>query len=169
MTTYQLSQYETVTIIAQTEACLQVRAEYAAGGRPPPMHWHPAQTERFKIVSGTVRVIVDRQVRDVSAGHEIAIAAGSRHRMWNQGGEPAVVEWFTEPAGRTQEWFALVSDLSGQDGRRRDLAGLLAGLSKYGDVFCLSTRPRWLARVAVGLEGPVARRIVARRRDNVWC
>jgi mannose-6-phosphate isomerase-like protein (cupin superfamily) len=134
MTSYRLSPHETVTVVSSAEACLHVRGEYAPGGRPPPMHWHPAQTERFRIVSGTLRLIVDGQLRDVTAGDDVTIAARTPHRMWNAARVMAEVEWFTEPAGRTQEWFALVS--------RDNPLTLLAGLVRYRDVFRLSLRSR---------------------------
>ena len=131
----QLGPATTLTVVEHDDEELLLRASYAGGGVAPPAHLHPAQDERFEVLSGAMRASVDGVEHELAAGSVLEISRGSVHQMWNAAGEPAVVDWRTSPSGRTLDWFrelsALLSGESSADG-----AALLA---EYADVFVLAT------------------------------
>jgi mannose-6-phosphate isomerase-like protein (cupin superfamily) len=50
-------------------------------------HYHPRAEEIYFITSGTGRLRIEDEERDVRAGDAIAIPPGRRHKLWNTGGE----------------------------------------------------------------------------------
>lgn len=123
----------TLRVVAHDEHALQLRATYEGASAAPPAHLHPAQDERFEVLSGSMRALVDGRELELPTGAVLEIDRGTAHQMWNAGDEPAAVDWRTNPAGRTLAWFrelsALLSGESSADG-----AALLA---EYADVFVL--------------------------------
>ena len=150
-----LTPHEHVTVRASAPGALEVEAEYAPHGSPPPPHLHPGQDERFEVLSGELRTKVDGRERTLCAGDSLEIPRGTAHQMWNGAGEPARVRWVTSPAGRTLAWFRELDALqrSGRVGRN-GLPGPLAFavyLTEYRDVF----------RLAGPLPAPVLRGVFA--------
>src|SRR5947209_6157433 len=113
-----LAAQQTVRIVQETPAELEVEANWGPGGSEPPPHLHPSQEEHFEVKSGHLRAEVDGQLRELGPGDTLDIPRGSSHRMWNPGAEPASAIWFTRPPGRTAEWFRTVDRLT-DGGRRR--------------------------------------------------
>jgi mannose-6-phosphate isomerase-like protein (cupin superfamily) len=124
----------TLSVIAHDDAELLLRASYDGGGVAPPAHLHPAQDERFEVLSGAMRARVDGVEHELVAGTVLEISRGSAHQMWNAGDRPAVVDWRTSPPGRTLDWFRRLSALLSGDSTE-DGAALLA---EYSDVFVLA-------------------------------
>ncbi|MEA2307985.1 MAG: hypothetical protein QOI65_271 [Thermoleophilaceae bacterium] len=92
---------------------LEMEAHYAGHGDLPPEHFHPSQVERFEVLEGAVRLVIDGEERRHDAGATFEVPAGTRHQMAGDG--PARVRWETRPALRTAEFFerlyrALASD-----------------------------------------------------------
>lgn len=148
----ELTPSESLEVRSSTPEAFEVEATYGPAGKPPPRHFHPAQDEHFEVLSGTMRVRVDGEERDLSPGEQLEIGRGSAHQMWNPGGEPARVRWRTAPAGRTEQWFRAIDALR-REGRvgRNGMPGPLAFavmLSEYRDVFRLAG-PDWLLRPAL--------------------
>src|SRR5919106_4504414 len=92
-----LTPTEAVTIRSSTPEALEVEAEYAPNGDPPPRHWHPAQDEHFRVLEGTLRARVDGIERELGAGDEIEIPREAIHQMWNPGSTPTRAIWRTSP------------------------------------------------------------------------
>lgn len=147
-TTYTLTPDESVTLRRHTPEALEVEVTYAAGAAPPPKHLHPAQDERFEVLSGTVHAEVDGTQHVLRAGDALDIPRGAAHRLSNAGEEPARAIWETRPAGRTLEWFAALDaqQRAGNVGRDHMPGPLVLGalLTEYRDVMRLAARPRWL-------------------------
>ncbi|HEY5977615.1 MAG TPA: cupin domain-containing protein [Solirubrobacterales bacterium] len=134
-----LNPNDSIELVASSPEELEVEATYAPAGSPPPAHVHPAQAERFEVLSGSVRAVVDGEEQELEEGDELRIAAGQVHQMWNYGGEPARVRWIISPAGRTEEWFCTLDRVLGPEGavakgEEVDFATLL---EEYSDVFRL--------------------------------
>jgi quercetin dioxygenase-like cupin family protein len=83
---------------------LEMEATYGGAGDLPPEHWHPAQLERFEVLEGAVRTIVDGVERRYASGERFEVPAGVRHQMTGDG--PARVRWEVTPPLRTAEFFA---------------------------------------------------------------
>ena len=54
-------------------------------------HYHPKSEEIYYILSGTGRMKLDGELRDVGPLDAIAIPPGARHKIWNTGSEPLVL------------------------------------------------------------------------------
>ena len=57
------------------------RRRHEGGGRVPIEHVHPYIEERFEILSGTARLSMRGQLRDVGAGQTVVVPAGTPH-VW---------------------------------------------------------------------------------------
>lgn len=146
MTSYTLSEYETLTVRSRASDTLEVEALYQPGPRPP-MHWHPNQTEHFEILAGTLTIVLDGIETLRRTGDTITISPRVKHRMWNCGESPARVIWRTTPAGRTEFWFARIDALHTL--KHADLLDYAAAAREFRDVFRPEVKPRFLAPVAL--------------------
>ena len=50
-------------------------------------HYHPRAEEIYFITAGMGRMRIEGETREVKVGDAIAIPPGSRHKLWNTGGE----------------------------------------------------------------------------------
>jgi mannose-6-phosphate isomerase-like protein (cupin superfamily) len=90
-------------LLTISDEVLEMEARYAGRGDLPPEHYHPRQHERFEVLEGAVRVIVDGDERRYGAGDTFEIPAGTPHQMAGDG--PARVHWEVRPALKTAEFF----------------------------------------------------------------
>lgn len=86
-----------------TDDLLEMEASYSGQGGLPPEHLHPQQNERFEVLDGTVRAVIDGQERRYVAGETFEVPAQTPHQMAGDG--PATVHWEIRPALRTAEFF----------------------------------------------------------------
>ena len=82
---------------------LEMEAHYSGQGAMPPEHYHPSQEERFEVLEGAVRTVVNGQARRYEAGETFQVPAGAVHSMGGDGA--ARVRWEVRPALRTAEFF----------------------------------------------------------------
>ena len=93
-----------VQTAAETDGeLLEMEVSYGGTGGLPPEHLHPQQVERFEVLEGTVRTIVDGAERSYTAGETFEVPAGTPHQMGGEG--PARMRWEVRPALRTAEFF----------------------------------------------------------------
>lgn len=126
----------------------------------PPTHYHPYQEERFEVISGTLRVIVNGEERNYGAGETLVVSPGTPHEMWVEE-EGVRVDWQTRPALRTEKFFEAVWGLA-QDGKidEKGRPGLLqtAVVARaYANEFRLVGLPWPVQRMAFGALAPVGR------------
>jgi len=115
----------------------EMRATYVPESPLPPAHLHPDQDERFEVLEGTLRFLVDGEERTVHAGQFIEVPRGAVHQVHNPGGVPAVAIWQTRPALRTAEFFHAIHTTTDAE----DWEGLTAALREYRDVFLMVPDP----------------------------
>jgi mannose-6-phosphate isomerase-like protein (cupin superfamily) len=48
-------------------------------------HYHPRAEEIYYITHGSGQIRIEGELRDVTAGHAIAIPPGQKHKLWNTG------------------------------------------------------------------------------------
>jgi quercetin dioxygenase-like cupin family protein len=147
---------------------LEMESAYRPGGWPPVLHVHPIQWERFVVLEGTLRVILDGEERDVRAGETIVVEPGVVHEMWNPGAEWARVTWQVRPALRTESLFRTAFGLA-QDGlvNARGIPNLLqlAVLLRAHDAeFRLAKPPHAVQKVLFGVLAPIGRLLGYRAR-----
>jgi quercetin dioxygenase-like cupin family protein len=93
-----------VQTAAETDGeLLEMEVSYGGTGGLPPEHLHPGQVERFEVLEGTVRTIIDGVERRYRAGEEFEVPAGTPHQMAGDG--RARMRWEVRPALRTAEFF----------------------------------------------------------------
>jgi hypothetical protein len=80
-----------------------MEASYSGEGGMPPMHLHPSQAERFEVLEGRMRTVVDGEERTYGPGEAFDVPPGTPHQMGAD--EPTRMRWEVRPAMRTAEFF----------------------------------------------------------------
>jgi mannose-6-phosphate isomerase-like protein (cupin superfamily) len=156
--TLQLTPGEAVTIVESTPEALTVEATYEQSKRPPPMHSHPAQEERFEVLEGSIHVRYGGERGELAAGETLDIPEGMAHQMWNPDDAPARVRWTTSPRGRTEDWFRAIDALVKESAPGDPSAlGFAVLLSEFGDTFRLAVAPYLLTLPVLKVLGGVGR------------
>ena len=145
---------------------LEMEARYTGEAGMPPAHLHPNQVERFEVLDGSMRTIIDGEERLYEAGESFEVPAGTLHQMAAEG--PARTRWEVRPALRTAEFFERLFG-SGPDSAQRDRRALLRGvrggipprrrLAALQDLLGHSKRP--VERALPQTAGPVAGQLPA--------
>lgn len=95
---------------------LAFELQVAPGGRVPGAHVHPAQEERFEVLSGTMRFRTGLRSVTAEAGDGLVVPAGTAHRFANPGDEPARVLVQVRPALKMEHLYETVAALA-REGR----------------------------------------------------
>jgi quercetin dioxygenase-like cupin family protein len=141
---------------------LQLDDIMKGGGRVPIEHVHPYMEERFEILSGSARLSMRGQERDVGAGETVVVAAGTPH-VWGNPNEDDVhliVEF--RPALRMEEWFETFFGLQ-KDGKVNPRSGLPNPLQwavisrEYEDEIYLASSPLLVQRVRFRLLATIGK------------
>jgi hypothetical protein len=104
---------------------LEMEARYPDAAALPPEHLHPVQSERFEVLEGTVRAVIDGDERLYGQGETFSVPPGTKHQMTGEG--RARVRWEVRPALRTAEFFErLYGDGPGSARNASAIAGFLA-------------------------------------------
>ncbi|MGA8218413.1 MAG: cupin domain-containing protein [Solirubrobacterales bacterium] len=82
---------------------LEMEASYTGEAGMPPEHLHPKQVERFEVLEGAMRTIIDGEERVYAQGEAFEVPAGTPHQMAAEG--PTRTRWEVRPALRTAEFF----------------------------------------------------------------
>src|SRR3954464_436494 len=82
---------------------LELEASYSGEAGMPPEHLHPKQAERFEVLEGRMRAIVDGEERLYEEGESFDVPPGTPHQMAAEG--PTRMRWEVNPALRTAEFF----------------------------------------------------------------
>jgi len=69
-----------------------------AAGASTQEHYHPKSEEIYYILSGTGRMKLNGELRDVGPLDAIAIPPGARHKIWNTGPTPLILLCCCAPA-----------------------------------------------------------------------
>jgi mannose-6-phosphate isomerase-like protein (cupin superfamily) len=104
----RLSEAQLLHVNSSTPDALQLESTWAPGGKPPPTHWHPRQTEHFEVLEGRLTVRVAGDLRALGPGDVLDVPPGTPHAMWNAGDVPARATWLVTPALRTERMFRYV-------------------------------------------------------------
>jgi mannose-6-phosphate isomerase-like protein (cupin superfamily) len=84
------------------------------GAPSPPPHFHPHQEEQWRVLAGTVEVLVDGSWRTLAEGESVTIPAGTVHTIRNRSGDPARVLDVHVPALDFQEYMEDLSRLAAE-------------------------------------------------------
>lgn len=108
--TLQLNATQTLAIQRSTPDVLELVSTWDVGGKPPPIHWHPEQHERFEVLDGELTVEVGSDApRVLGVGDVIEVPPPTGHRMWNAGSTTTVrAAWSITPAKRSEQMFRYI-------------------------------------------------------------
>lgn len=116
--TLRLSPAQTLEVLRSTPEALDLISTWQPGGKQPPIHWHPAQHERFEILDGALTVEVGSDSpRVLGVGEVLDVPPRTAHRMWNAGSSTARAHWTITPARRSEQMFRFIDH--GTAGLRR--------------------------------------------------
>lgn len=121
---------------------LEMISTYSPYSPEPPDHYHPYQTEHFRVLSGELTIKMNEDVLVLKSGDSLHIPANTPHAMWNDSEDNTVLNWKVEPAMNTEHLLETFTGLS-TDGNTNEAGvppilqtALIA--NKYSDVFRLS-------------------------------
>jgi quercetin dioxygenase-like cupin family protein len=140
-----------------------LRAEvWTDPGGDVPAHFHPAQIERFEVVTGEVEFRIGRTSSRAGPGDRLVAEPGVVHAFKNSGAVDALVRVEVQPAPRLQAFLEEAAALArqGKYTQRGVPRGLRAAaelaelMERYSDVTVMAFPPRPLQRI---LLSPLAR------------
>lgn len=141
-------------------AVLEMEATFSPHSAPPPAHFHPHQTEDFKILAGTLNVELDGKSLVLHQGDTLHIPANKVHAMWNPSNEQTIVHWRVQPALQSEYFFETITGLA-NDGKTngKGVPGLLQLtllVPHFAGELRLTSPPALLQRLLFGLLRPIA-------------
>lgn len=105
----KLSASQTLQVRRSAPDFLELISTWEPSAKPPPMHWHPSQRERFEVLAGELTVeLAGKPPRVFTKGDVIDVPARTAHRMWNAGTGQVSATWTVTPALRTEEMFRYI-------------------------------------------------------------
>jgi quercetin dioxygenase-like cupin family protein len=141
---------------------LQIDDVMQGGGRVAIEHVHPYIEERFEVLSGTARLSMRGQQRNVGAGETVVVPAGTPHVWGNPNEDEVHLNIEFRPALRMEEWFETFFGLQ-KEGKVNPNSGLPNPLQwavisrEYEDELYLALPPLWVQRVRFGLLAQIGK------------
>lgn len=140
---------------------LVMEATYEPSSVKPVEHFHPRQSEHFKILEGTLRARIDGVERELVAGETLDVEAGVSHEMWNEGPGRARTYWETRPALRTEDFFEALARLAREgETNEKGVPGFLQVAmlaSTYRDEFRTTSPPQPIQAVVLSVVALIGR------------
>lgn len=72
------------------------------GGKGPPLHYHPVQSETFEVIKGELSLIADGEKMILKPGEKYTVPPNSAHKWWNAGKEELIIIGELRPALKTE-------------------------------------------------------------------
>ena len=130
----------------------------APGPRRRPMSAHPAQRERFEVLSGTLALTVDGEDHLLGPGDSFVVEPGARHLPRNAGEDELRFLAEMRPAGRFEEFLA--ESTAANNTEREGPAYLLTAarvINRLPDVEHPTPLPRALERALFAILAAAAK------------
>jgi mannose-6-phosphate isomerase-like protein (cupin superfamily) len=124
-------------------------------------HVHPHQSEHFQILEGTVAFKLGRETVEARAGESVLVEAGTPHKFWNAGDEPARFLAVVRPALKFEElietMFSLAADgKTNRKGMPNPLRLAVIAKAHFDDVR-LPFPPAFVQRTGLAMGAPLGR------------
>jgi mannose-6-phosphate isomerase-like protein (cupin superfamily) len=130
------------------------------GGFVAAAHIHPSQSETFTAVDGVLDLRVGRDRVRLERGESATVAAGTPHRFWNDGAEPAVFRCVVRPALQFESLIETMFTLAAEG--RTNRKGMpnpvrMAAIARaHRDVIRLAGVPSWMQDLGTLAAVPLA-------------
>ena len=137
---------------------VRVQDTAATGPSRRPMSAHPAQRERFEVLSGTLGLTVDDEDHLLGPGDSFVVEPGARHLPRNAGDGELRFLAEMRPAGRFEEFLAEITAANNTE--REGPAYLLTAarvINRFPDVEHPTPLPRALERALFGMLAAAAK------------
>jgi quercetin dioxygenase-like cupin family protein len=160
------SVYELRRPVSETGGDL-VEWEFALpeGATAPPPHRHPAQTEEYEVIEGSVELLLDGAWRRVGAGEAAAVPPGAAHTFRVPAGGVRLLDRHSPALGfedYLERLLAVVVEHGARNPRSPKLGLYVAVLlQQYPDTMLLTRAPE---RIALGAAAAVGRVLGVQRR-----
>lgn len=122
-------------------------------------HIHPHQEERFRVLSGSLKISIRGDVRSTVVGEEVIVPPNTPHAWWNEGNEEARAQIQFIPALNTRRFFETFFALA-RDGRtnKKGRTNILRGavLATEFDVY-LANPPIAVQKALFALLAPIGK------------
>jgi mannose-6-phosphate isomerase-like protein (cupin superfamily) len=132
---------------------MEITLEAGALGAPP--HYHPMMEEEYRVLKGTLNVLIGDRWKDFGSGESAVIPARSNHTFRNTSKEPVLMLNVHRPAQNIPAFFERVMELS--------RAGKLTTMKDPRSIVRMSTLmcERGSASVPTGFLGRVVMPVAA--------
>ena len=140
---------------------LEMNATFPGRSTAPPMHYHPAQTENFRVISGSLTINVGGKIVILHQGETLEIQPNVGHSMWNPSNDKTIVNWQVQPALQTEYLLETLTGLANDN--RTNARGIPFPLQmvltarKYQDSLRLSRPTYYIQKILFALISPIAR------------
>jgi quercetin dioxygenase-like cupin family protein len=140
---------------------LEMESTYQPHSTEPIPHFHPQQEEHFKVLSGSVTVRLNGELKVLNTGDSLNIPANQIHSMWNPSAEKAVVKWQVQPALDTENFLEMGFGLA-QAGKVKadgmpNLFQSVVLITRFKNVYRLAKPGPTIQKIAFFLLAPMAR------------
>ena len=124
-------------------------------------HVHPAQTETFEVIEGTLGVKVEGRTVEANAGDVLVVEPGQSHKWWNAGDAVLVFRCQIRPAlqfeSLIETMFALAAyGKTNKKGMPNPLR-LAVIANAHLDTVVLPFPPVWMQKLALAVGAPLGK------------
>jgi quercetin dioxygenase-like cupin family protein len=116
---------------------VEIEASYPPNSTRPALHLHPAQTEHFAVLAGSLEVRRGDEAFTAGVGEEFSVEPGIAHQMW-AGDDGAVFRWRTSPALRTGELYCSMWECARDNDWAPTGLQMFEAVSEFSDEFRLA-------------------------------
>lgn len=138
---------------------IELRAE--PGGAVAAPHVHPAQGERFEVVSGRLGAKVGRKTVELGPGESVSVKQGQAHTWWNAGDDELVFRCEVRPARQFESlietMFSLAADGKTNKKGMPNPFRLAVIANAHFDTVRLPLVPAWMQKIALAMGAPLGR------------
>ena len=90
---------------------IEIDIEVNPGKQHRPLHYHPKQSEYFKMLEGSLTLYVNNEVKALHAGDEITILPNTHHYYSNESSQKAVLKTRLSPALDFEDFLRTITSL----------------------------------------------------------
>jgi quercetin dioxygenase-like cupin family protein len=138
---------------------LEMEVTYCSHSHEPPAHYHPLQTEHFKLLSGEMSVRINGKLSVLKAGDTLDVLPNTVHSMWNSGEHSAVMQWVVTPALNSEAFIETLSALANagktDEKGAPNLFQIALTMRHFSREFRLAKPSAWVQRLVFGLLAPI--------------
>jgi len=124
-------------------------------------HVHPAQTETFEVLEGTLAAKVDGTVQTAGAGDILVVEAGQAHKWWNGGDSRLVFRCKIRPAlqfeSLIETMFSLAVDGKTNKKGMPNPFRLAVVARAHLDTVVLPFPPVWMQKAGLAVGAPLGK------------